>query len=568
MPVPIPPHGAVGQFRRYSCLVVMAILAFATWRRYSNWPAISDIGLWDETIYLGGGLSHTFDFAAYEADPLYQAYYYAVGLAIQDAKDVYFFGGLALQLTTLCSIGFVAWILSRSLAIATFTFGLILCSPFLLAWPRISYLAVIFVVWGCLLASLETRLANRLALTMLVSFLICFVRPEFVLTMYLSGGALLVVLFGWTVPEAYRVVQGRVQFESHDLYLYRLDLYRLGTYLSLFVVLCFAWSFPLLRGDQRAMEAFGQWYAVWWVSEHGSPLDPWLNWSSIVEKVFPGAASPAQALLSNPTEWIRSRIHNISAYPLTMTRLLLGRGSIVIAFGLFWLLSIAAWSMHNRMRSVIGLSSSLKTVPLVECGLYAAAPLVTMILVYPNAHYAVILLSALIPSCVAVGRWHSWSKVADLAIALLGALAIAVAARPLPLTDQPILQTIIELRNLNLPIRRMLEVDGGWCTYLKPPCATEFPSAGSADEATQGGEAQASVSTERMLETTTPLLKMVVDRRVDAILVSTRLRDFLRTRQDRSLDGLITDQSASGTEWRRYEIADGRYLLLYREMHP
>ncbi len=297
MPLPVPPHrprlniaatnsdGAVGRFHRYGCLVVVAILAFATWRRYSNWPAVSDIGLWDETIYLSGGLSRTFDFADYEQSPLYQAYYFVVGLVIHDAKDVYFFGGLALQLITLCSIGFVAWTLSRSLAIATLMFGLILCSPFLLVWPRVSYLAVVFVVLGSWLASLETRCANRLALTMLVSFIICFVRPEFVLTLYLAGGALLVVLIGWTVAEVYRIVQGRVEVEK--------DLYRLAAYLSAAGLLCLVWSVPLLQGGQRAMMAFGAHYALRWVSDHGSSLDPWLNYGSIVEKMFPGATTPA-----------------------------------------------------------------------------------------------------------------------------------------------------------------------------------------------------------------------------------------------------------------------------------
>jgi len=105
VPLPIPPHGIIRQFRRYGCLVVMVILALATWRRYSNWPAVSDIGLWDETIYLSSGLYHTFDFASYEQSPLYEAYYYAVGLVIHDATKLYFFGGLVLQLITLCSIG-------------------------------------------------------------------------------------------------------------------------------------------------------------------------------------------------------------------------------------------------------------------------------------------------------------------------------------------------------------------------------------------------------------------------------------------------------------------------------
>jgi hypothetical protein len=535
VPLPMRPHGAIKQFCRYGCLVVIALLALATWRRYSNWPSDSDIGLWDETIYLNGGLSHTFDFASYEQAPLYEAYYYAVGLFIHDATDVYFFGGLVLQLITLCSIGFVTWILSRSLAVAALTFGLVLCSPFLLSWPRVSYLAVVFVVLGSWLATLETRVANRLALTTLVSFIICFVRPEFVITMYLAGGALLVVLIGWTGPEIYRFVRGRAQVEIRDLC-------RLAAYLSAAGVLCFAWSFPLLQGGQRAMAAWSQHYAVRWVSDHGWFVNPWLYYMPIVEKVFPGAKTPAQALLSNPTEWLRFTVHNMLGSIPSMRSLLSGPESRMIALGLFGLLFVSAWSMPNRMQSV-GFLSVLKSMPFVECALYAVAPLAAMVLIYPEPHYAVILLSALMICCVAVGRRHSWSKVSDLFIALLAALAIALAVHPLPVTDRPVLQTIIELRDLNLPIRRMLEADGGWCAYLKPPCTLEYASEG------------------------VPVLKTVLDRKVDAILISPTFRHLLWTRNDQSLDELI-NQRAGGMEWRRYEIGDGQYLLLYREMSP
>src|SRR6266849_1046702 len=141
-------NDVVWRVSRYGCLLVIAILAFATWRRYSNWPAIFDIGLWDESDYLRTGVSRTFDFGMYEWSPLYDVYYYAIGLVVHDATEVYFVGGIVIQLITLYSIGFVAWVLSRSLAIAVLVFGLTLCSPFLLVVPRVSYLAIVLMVLG------------------------------------------------------------------------------------------------------------------------------------------------------------------------------------------------------------------------------------------------------------------------------------------------------------------------------------------------------------------------------------------------------------------------------------
>ena len=228
-------------WRRYGGLLVAALFVFATWRRYSNWPAIFDIKLWDETLYMAGGLSHTFrvfggDWSIYEQGPLYCLYYYLVGLFFHDPLKVYFAGGLIIQLFALLSIVFVSWRLSRSLAVSALVLGLILCSFFLLVWPRVSYLAVVFVMLGSWLARLEPRLENRLAVTMLTSLIICFIRPEFVLIFYLSGVLLTIVVVGWRLRE----------FRRNDAgWNLRADpsLHRLVAYLCLSGLLCVAFSF-------------------------------------------------------------------------------------------------------------------------------------------------------------------------------------------------------------------------------------------------------------------------------------------------------------------------------------
>jgi hypothetical protein len=527
------------RLRRYGYLLVMVILVLATWRRYSNWPGIFDITLWDETWYMNMGRSCTFNFMDYTSSPLNGFYYYIVSLftAHPKATDLFFIGGLAVQIISLCSIGVSVWILSRSIAITTFVFGLILCSPFLLESIRNSYLAVIFVLLGSAFAVLENRLANRLALTMLVSFIICFGRPEFVLSLYLAGVALFVVLIGRTVPEVYKAAAGRIQVEDQSVY-------RLAAYLLLTGLLCLAWSFPSPQGGRRAMVAYGQNYARYWVSEHNSLLNPYLNYKSIVEKMFPGIATPTQAVLSNPSEWMRFTIHNMLGAIPTMGSLVLVRENVITAAGLLALLSVAAWSMHNRTR-LIGLSSTLKAMPLVESALYAVAPLSGVVFLYSEPRFAVILLAALMPCCVAVGQWHSWSKVTDLLIALLAAAAIAVVVRPLPITVEPTLEAIIALRNLNLPIRRMLEVDGGWCFYLNPPCTPEWRFLNEIDPEPPTHEPE-------------PGRRPLFDK-VDAIMVSDQLFKFWQGGHDQSLDEL--SRAMSGTEWRRYDLGAERYLL-------
>ena len=538
----------VRRFRLYACLLVTVILVFATWRRYSNWPSIFDIALWDESIYMITGRSHTFNFSSYEGHPLYSFYYYLLSMLVPDQINLFFIGGLTVQVITLAVVGIAAWMLSKSTAIATLLFGLILCSRFLLSPVRNSYLPVALVMLGCSFAALESHLANRLALTMLVALIVSFIRPELVLGFYLAALALLVVLIGRTILNGYRVVaNGRAQEGAQSIY-------RLTAYLFLTGLLCLTWSFPKLQGSGHAMYAFEQWYAFYWVSEHNSLLNPWLNFKMIVQQVFPGATTPIQAIFSNPSEWMAFTLHNIRGAIPNMGSLLLvrdighsgagGLPNVIIVVGLLVLVSISGWSMYKRARR-IGLSSTPRRVPLLESGLYAAAPFTVIVFIQPDPRYALLLLAPLICCFVAIGQWHPWSKQTDTLIAVLAAAVIAVAVRPLPIVDQPTLKAIIALRTLNLPIQKMYELDGGWCFYLNPPCTQVWD-----------------------FDLPTPpnsLSDAIEKKRVDTIMVSEPLLNFLRGHHDQSLD--FFNRNLDGTGWRRYDIGEELYLL-HRETSP
>ncbi len=190
--------------------------------------------------------------ASREWGPLYSFYYAVIGQFINNPIEVYFIGGLVIQLLALCVVTFVSWALSRSLAISTLIFGLMLCSGYLLCLPRVSYLVAMLVVFGVWLARLEHRPANWLAVTLVISWVICFIRPEFVLTFYLTSALLGIVIIGWTIPELY--CKSWLVLEDRSLY-------RLAVYLSV-TGLCLFWSFPVVQGGHRAMMAFQQHYAL------------------------------------------------------------------------------------------------------------------------------------------------------------------------------------------------------------------------------------------------------------------------------------------------------------------
>ena len=206
--------------------------------------------------------------------------------------------------------------------------------------------------------------------------------------------------------------------------------------------------------------------------------------------------------------------------------------------------------MYKQARS-ISLSSTLRLMPLLESGLYAAAPFTVIVFIQPEPRFALLLLAPLICCFVAVGQWHQWSKQTEPLIAVVAAAVIAATVRPLPIVDQPTLKTIIALRALNLPIQKMYELDGGWCFYLNPPCTP----------------VSIGLFFNKDFEDTTPksLSDAIEKKSVDTIVVSEPLLNFLRGHDDQSLD--LISRDLGGTIWRRYDIGEELYLL-HRETSP
>jgi hypothetical protein len=181
----------------------------------------------------------------------------------------------------------------------------------------------------------------------------------------------------------------------------------------------------------------------------------------------------------------------------------------------------------NRLRLIID-------VALI--GIFGLAPLLSCILVYPRNHY-VIMLEFI--GCLLIARLMRGSNPPSTRIlATVLSIILLLSINPLPLVPQQSVEIITTLRSLP-PIREMLEDDGGWCYYLRPPCSPHYLYA-------TGSESPRSLMTKGI---------------IDAVLVSPQLRLYEETNPDAALDRLLEEGTDPG--WISYPLIRG-YSIFYR----
>ena len=248
-------------------------------------PAVHAITLGDETVYLKNGLEFAWrDLGNYEAFPLHSLGYRLLGVLIADPVDLYKVGA---------AVGFGALILLATLvlyeysglALAAFLLGFALVADPLVGlevapYPQRTALVVVLAgAWIARRISDPLRSAVPLGLAFFVA---CFARAEYVLSFYaVSLGILAHVL----------VRRSRAGLRTAALYA------------ALVAGLSLLSEFPLLGGSDRSLMAFGQHYALQ-KQEQGLNIDPWIQWSEVLQRDFGGAASVQGALLANPRAFL------------------------------------------------------------------------------------------------------------------------------------------------------------------------------------------------------------------------------------------------------------------------
>src|SRR5215813_11895865 len=92
--------GSANRYRALWSLFAILVTLCALLRKFSNWPSIWDITLWDETGYLGAGLQNLTDLMQiYEFVPVYgKSYDWIAWVTAAEAPSVFMIGGLSVVL--------------------------------------------------------------------------------------------------------------------------------------------------------------------------------------------------------------------------------------------------------------------------------------------------------------------------------------------------------------------------------------------------------------------------------------------------------------------------------------
>lgn len=528
----------------------MVLLGVALLRALHPWTAAFDIYLYDETGYLNGGLTFSLErYRDYARTGLYPAFYGALSWIVTDPLRLMPVAAMAVLSLATVSLFVALRAASRSTGVAVAFTGLFLLGHLLTVAPRVSFLALAVMAATVAAVCAARGTYAKLTLAAAGAYVLCYARAEYVLALY--GVLALSLLMLAAALVARRLPAGR------DLFTRQHAMRHAAGHAALaFLVLAgLFFSFPVPGESKRSFMAFGQHFAVREVAVTGRPVDPWTHWESLTEEAFPGARSIPQAATAAPARFAGHIAANGrealgwfgGTLAATAWAQATGRGPLiaVAAFGFLAAgaaLAVLAARRRAASRTVDPAGDRGLPLDLAVIALLGAGPLVSALLIYPRDHYLLLVFPALLMVAARLLRQpaEDGGPASALVTAAAGA-ALVVAVPTLPPDSRPVTTVIQALRAVDPPPRRMLEVDGGWCVYVLPRCATVYTF-----NLAPGLDAAGAIATHA----------------IDAIMVSPRFRGQGVIAGDPSWQALLADPGAHGF---RVEPMPFDYVLLRRD---
>lgn len=222
----------------------------------------------------------------------------------------------------------------------------------------------------------------------------------------------------------------------------------------------------------RPVVAFGQHFAIHWISWTHSPLDPWHDWRAVMTAAFGHVVGPWGALASRPLLVVRHLAENLRHAGAGFDLLLpLATPALAIAFGAVTIVLFARAMATREGDPPPAAPGRLPALLLPAlAALFAAPSLASRVALYPRDHYLVVPFAL---AFVLVGSlWRRPYRPPLLREAL--PCAVLAAALPLllvspPVRDRPNLRTALFLRELvpTAPVR-VLGLVGDFTPYLGP----------------------------------------------------------------------------------------------------
>lgn len=485
-----------------------------------------DIGLYDETAYLGRGLAiPTQGLPTGDMAPVYSLWYFLLHKLIADPVDLYFLShGI-----TIAALPIVCLFLLRAMGVRWNVCMIISCFILLstlnvLSWPHVSVFAVIILLLGSLCFASTSMRSWRFIPLISSTALAVFIRPEFVLSL-----GLFIAWWSWTlysqkdIPLASRMLRAGILG---------------GSVLIIFQV----FGDPLANG--RSIVAFGQHYAVNKVKAEDLSIDPWTNWELILEHDFGAVDGLCAALAAAPDKMAWHVMQNIKATPNALTRSLMPAGMRPSIFAqllvVTFIVALCATAFVRREQWKVRLRETM-----IAAIILALPALVSMLVIHPREHYVLFPLCLMLLPLLA-GVFSGDDRIAPSRPAFL-VLVISACAVPLlgrnMVRERPVLATIEELRALPVsPDLKILDADGGYGVYL--PFRTVRVQAQEKDS---------------------PFTSWSAEKALDVIIVSPRLRADHRYNSDKTWEDFL----AGGYEKdfiMRHVTGSDVYLLIAKHV--
>jgi hypothetical protein len=508
-------------------------------RYFRNIPTIFDLALDDELVYMGVGTDFTHailwpkDFSgvysSYEYGGLYSGIYGVLAFFFRDPIDLYMYGGVAIIAFAVVAGFCSTLLLSGDLFFAAAVTSGVVLSGELMTWPRVSFGAIgVLVLAFCLVARLKSA-TIKICLLLCTAYLLSFIRPEFVLSFY----SLILILLGLMIGRAWQIRR----IGAAEALPKRGELMAIGIALVFVVAMSILWSFPILAGGDRAFTAFGAHYAVQYAAAHSLSLEAWIDWRKIVAEEFPGADSVYAAILIDPGKMLAYFANNLADLGVSIGRIVLGVAEHHSAFAVVGSVAALLWagSLTRWRRQIIQGSVLPRWLDVILMSIFAFPPLIATITIFPRHHYIILLLFTL-SSILAVVVPRNSRRLTSL-VSLGIAVVFLLSATPLTPVSQPILQTAMTLRE-KFHIRRMFEIDGGWCYLQVPRCIEEYAE---------------------WMPDSASFETYVHEHNIDTIMLSPRLRNYESAHHPEFMADI--EELKNSEHWQAFDLGNG-YILV------
>jgi hypothetical protein len=456
--------------------LVVILLVLAGLKLTFGIERIIDIGLFDESGYLYGGVSFLqkgFFPAAWA--PLYALWYFFLSLFESDRIALYYLNYKVLTILPVILIYLLIRSYKISILVAAFVSWMFLISMAnLYVWPKPSHFALIIILTFLLVVRTSQSSIKSAPLMAIGALLSSYVRPEFFLSYMFF---VLVYIFLIAVNFKKTKIKGEVVP----------ILALLGISFLLMNIL----GVPVWDNQgSRSFEAFSQHFSINWVYWTDSTLDPWVDHESIIATNFGDAHSIFGAFYNNHWIVIKHFLYNGVNYIVSLAQMPFVHFNVIFPASskvLTWIESaafafvIVVYILLKRKSIFVRRSENIHAYSFIlfSCMVFCIPAIISSIIIYPEGHYLItqVVLIAIAVAIIASDKY----KVDNLSLVNASALLVFMAiSTPYMSTNwyfsdqsSPVdrelnnLHTIEYIKSLNIRQEvNMLEADGGYYIYV------------------------------------------------------------------------------------------------------